>query len=116
MSKFDREKAKDFLLRKEAQEREENETTRKESLQKVSEFLKREFSGQNVEVYLVGSITQPFQFTTRSDIDVVLKNFHGDRFDIGSRLESALGRNIEIILYERCAFQDHVIKYGLKII
>lgn len=89
---------------------------RLEMLEKCSPVLKNNFSDARVDVYLVGSIVRPYQFRRDSDIDIVLKGFSGDRFEVWTKLEKALNRSIEIILFETCPFQDYVVKYGLKVI
>jgi len=113
---FDNEEAKKFLLAREEKEKKQAEEERKAVLQKVVSILKKEFQGSTVEVYLVGSIVRPFSFSSRSDIDVVLKNYQGDRFDFWTKLEGKIGRKVEIILFETCRFQEFVLKEGLKVI
>lgn len=114
--RFDREEAKKFLFEQEEKEKKQREETRKYLLQKVIAILKKEFQDSSVEVYLVGSIVRPFAFTTRSDVDIVLKNFIGDRFELWPKLEKEIGRTVEIILFESCHFQEFVLKEGLKVI
>jgi predicted nucleotidyltransferase len=113
---FDSDEAKRFLEMREEREKAEYEKERKGVLDRTISALKDEFANTNVEVYLVGSITRPFSFTSRSDVDIVLKNFHGDRFDIWTKLEKKIQRTVEIILFETCTFQEFVIKEGLKVI
>lgn len=60
-------------------------------------ILQEEFHGSSVEVFLVGSILKPFQFAERSDIDIVVKNYDHDRFDLWTKLETKIGRTVEII-------------------
>lgn len=112
---FNSEEAKKFLLAKEERERNEKEEERKALLQKVIFILENEFKGSSVEVYLVGSILQPFHFSSRSDVDIVLKNFKEDRFALWTRLEEKIGRKIEIISFETCRFQEFVLKDGFKV-
>jgi predicted nucleotidyltransferase len=112
---FDSEEAKEFLLQREKKEREEQENTRKELLQKVILTLEKEFRGTLVESYLVGSILRPFQFSSRSDVDVVLRSYDGDRFAFWTKLEKEIGRAVEIIPFETCPFQEFVLKDGLKV-
>jgi predicted nucleotidyltransferase len=114
--KFDSEEAKKFLLAKEEKERKHVEEERKTLFKKVISVLEKEFKGSSVEVYLIGSILQPFNFTARSDIDVVLKNYKGDRFEFWARLEREIGRKVEIIPFETCRFQELVVKNGFKVI
>jgi predicted nucleotidyltransferase len=113
---FDREKAKRFLADKEQKERDVLEEERKKVLQKTVIALKEEFQNTSVEIYLVGSILRPYNFSPRSDIDIVVKGFQGDRFDLWTKLENKLARKIEIIPFETCLFQEFVLKEGLKVV
>jgi predicted nucleotidyltransferase len=115
MANFDSEAAKKFLGDRERKEKEENEETRKTLLQKVIIILKEEFHSP-IEIYLIGSILRPYSFSTRSDIDIVIKNYHGDRFDLWTNLEKKFERKVEIILFETCPFQEFVLKEGLKVV
>ena len=113
---FNADEAKKFLQEKEKRERDEHEAQRKQVLEKLTAFLKQEFQSSTVEVYLVGSLTRPYQFSSRSDVDIVLKNFHGDRFDLMPRIETLTGRSVEIILYEQSPFQQEIDRNGLKVL
>jgi predicted nucleotidyltransferase len=110
--KFNEEEARKFLLSREEKEKQTKEQERKTLLSKVISVLKQEFKNSSVEVYLVGSILRPFSFSSSSDIDVVLKGYKGDRFDVWTRLEGEFGRRVEIILFETCHFQEFVLKEG----
>lgn len=116
MSDFDVDAAKKFLQEREKNEKEHFEKIRKKVLEDTISILKETFQGSSVEVYLIGSILQPFQFTNRSDIDIVLKNFQGDYFDTWSKLQQRIDRTIEVILFETCHFQDHIMKCGQKVL
>lgn len=113
---FDIDRAKHFLSERERKENEQREQERQQLLEKVISTLKSEFSGQSVEVFLVGSIIHPYKFTHRSDVDIVLKNFTGDRFAIWTRLENLIKRDVEVILYEKCHFKEYLDKEGLKVL
>lgn len=113
---FDVEEAKKYLASKEKKEKEEREEERKKCLEKTLAVLKNEFENSETEVYLVGSITRPFAFTRQSDIDIVIKNYHGFLFDLWPKLENAIGRTVEVILFEQCHFADFVLKEGLKVV
>ena len=114
--KFNSEEARKNLLARERKEKEKREKERKAILQKVIDVLQKEFKGSNVEVYLVGSIVQPFQFSSDSDVDIVLKNYQEDRFDLWTKLEGQIKRDVEIILFETCHFQEFVVKEGFKVL
>jgi predicted nucleotidyltransferase len=113
---FDTEAAIKFLRERERSEKNEREEERQKVLHKVTLVLKEKFADSGVDVYLIGSILEPFGFSPHSDIDIVVKNFHGDRFDLWTALEHQCGRTVEIILFESCSFADHVVKYGLKVV
>lgn len=113
---FDKSLAKETLEKKEIELKRRFEEERVVILERTLSFLKKYFSEQNVEVFLVGSITVPGKFTPSSDIDIVLKHFYGDRFEIWGELERALQREVEIILYENCGLKEFVEKEGLRVI
>ncbi|MBI2743575.1 MAG: nucleotidyltransferase domain-containing protein [Chlamydiales bacterium] len=115
-NKFDSEEAKNFLLAREEREKQQREEERTSVLPKVVAILEKEFKGSSVEVYLIGSILKPFGFSSRSDVDIVLKNYKDDRFDFWAKLERKLGRKVEIILFETCSFQEFVLKGGFKVV
>jgi len=115
MKDFDSEEAKKSLIAKEQKEKHENEGQRQATLQAVVASIKEELSGSGTEAYLVGSIIRPFHFSPRSDVDIVLKNYTGDRFDFWTKLEEKIKRPVEIILFETCPFQEFVLRDGLKV-
>ena len=116
MDKFDKEESKRIISKKIQLEKEKSEKERQVLLQKVISILKQELSGKDLEVYLVGSITRPYSFSQRSDIDIVVKGYHDDRFDLWTRLEGLFKRDVEVILYEKCPFKEELDKIGLKVI
>ncbi|MBM3197650.1 MAG: hypothetical protein FJZ58_00145 [Chlamydiae bacterium] len=112
---FSIEKAKKFLASQEKDLEEQKELKRLAALELAISVLKSMFSHTPVEVYLVGSITRPLAFHAGSDVDIVVKNFKGDRFELWTQLESKLQRTVEVILFENCLFQEHVITQGLRV-
>lgn len=113
---FDQHAAKKNLLAREKKTLESRELSRLELLEKCQTYLKKRLSSEKVEVYLVGSITQEYSFREDSDVDIVLKGYNGDRFEIWTELEAALNRRVEVIIFESCHFQDHVVKHGIKVV
>ena len=113
---FDPEEARKHLIRKEENEKADREKQRVELFEKVVNILSQRFRDSSIEVYLVGSIIKPYMFHSHSDIDIVVKNFRGDRFDLWTELEGLFERNVEIILFEKCHFQEFVEKEGYKVI
>ena len=112
---FDVDQSRRFLAQKEIDKKEKREEERKVVLALAIRSLTDLFQGTGVEVFLVGSITQPHLFHSHSDVDIVLKNFAGDRFEVWTKLESMLHRNVEIILFEHCPFQEHVLRNGYRV-
>ena len=113
---FDADKAKKFLEIREGEEKENKEIERKSIFMLAIDSLKKLFSHTSVEVYLIGSVTQPYKFHSRSDVDIVLRNFHGDRFEVWTQLELLIKKNVEVIIFENCQFQEHVLKNGYKVL
>jgi hypothetical protein len=113
---FDPEAAKKFLTEREELQKTEQETFRQLLLEKVTAILQAELQGSLTEAYLIGSVIQPFAFTIRSDVDIVLKNFHGDRFDFWTKMEEKIKHKVEIILFEQCHFQEFILQKGFKIV
>ncbi len=116
MKEFDANEAKKYLQERDERVKNQHEKERKEILEKVIAILREELKNSEVEVYLVGSIIRPFAFTPRSDVDIVLKNFAEDRFEIWSKLEKKIGKSVEIIPFETCQFPEFVLKEGLKVL
>jgi predicted nucleotidyltransferase len=113
---FDRQEAKKFLLAREEKEKQQQEENRQKVLQHVISVLKKKFESSGVQVYVVGSVLRAYHFNTTSDIDIVVRNFKGDRFQLWAELEKLLQRNVEIIQFETCHFKEFVEKEGLKIV
>lgn len=114
-NKFNEEEALKNLRNMTIAESQALESERIETLKHVTSVLKEVFAGSDVVVILIGSILQPNKFRKTSDVDIVLKNFKGDRFDLWAKLEEKIHRKVEVILYENCSFKDHVDKYGLRL-
>lgn len=112
---FDSEAAEKFLRAREEKEKRQREEERLAVLEKAIAILEQEFTESSTEAYLIGSILTPFAFLRSSDVDIVLKNYKGDRFDLWTRLEEKLGRQVEVILFETSPFQEFVVKEGFKV-
>jgi len=115
-SDFNQDASQQNLHRREMAKAAAREEHRLKLLQKTLEVLHKELQGQNVEVWLIGSITQPNKFSERSDVDIVVKNFFGDRFDLWTLVERQIGHDIEIIRFEECGFQNEIISKGMKVV
>lgn len=113
---FEKEIAKKYLKNRELREREEDEKIRLELFRSAVRLIEEELIGKEVQAYLIGSVIIPYKFSKHSDIDIVLKNFTGDRFDLATKWEGILERGVEVIMYENCLFQKHVETEGFKVI
>lgn len=113
---FNFEEARENLRNLDKKEKENLELKRQKLKAHAEVFLKNMFGASNAEVFLIGSITQPNQFREHSDVDIVLKNFKGDRFDAWSQIEDGIQHKVELILYENCTFQDHIDQFGEKVV
>jgi predicted nucleotidyltransferase len=101
-------KEKDFLRR---------ENLRKETLKGTIAALKRYFRGGDVEaVYLIGSLLHEGKFYEFSDVDVAVKGFKGDVWELGCELERVLNRDVDVIVLEKSSLKDFVERYGLRVI
>lgn len=116
MPHFDEEQAFSYLKKRELEKKEQNEKLRLNCLEKCKTYLKDKFDHTDIEIYLVGSIIKPYLFTSKSDIDIVIFNFQGERFGLWAEFEAALKWPVELILFETCPFQEEVKKNGLKIV
>ena len=115
-SEFDEAAAFQHLKCREKIKATNREEVRKNLLKKITTILFDELKTKNIEVWLIGSIIQPNKFSERSDIDIVVNGYRGDRFYLWTLLEAKIGHAVEIIRYEECGFQDDIIKYGLKVL
>lgn len=113
---FDQESAAKNLLARDKAAKEARERIRLDLLRTCTTYLQKRFKENSIEVYLVGSITQPYHFRENSDIDIVLKGFNGDLFEIWTELEKALNRKVEVIIFESCHFKEHIIQLGVKVV
>lgn len=114
-SSFDENEAIENLKKLEKKGAEEQEKNRLLVLKNVVAAVKDYFADTPVQVFVIGSLIQPGKFRSDSDVDLVLKNFSGDRFDVWTFLEGQIARKVEVILYENCSFKDHIDKFGLRI-
>ena len=104
-----------FLSKRDKAQRACLEAKRKDILKNVMAVLAATFANTNTEVYIIGSLIEPYKFKENSDIDIVVKNYQGDHFLLWSKLEEKFARKVDLIIFERCGFQKEIQQYGLKI-
>ncbi|MDD5090127.1 MAG: hypothetical protein PHQ23_04345 [Candidatus Wallbacteria bacterium] len=85
-------------------------------LQHTINVLKARFTGTQMQAWITGSLIREGTFGEGSDIDIVLKNYTGSRFDIWCDLADELGENLDVILYEKCGFREHLDEHSLKVV
>ena len=76
-----------FLSKRDKAQRARLEAKRKDILKNVIAVLAATFANTNTEVYIIGSLIEPYKFKENSDIDIVVKNYQGDHFLLWSKLE-----------------------------
>jgi len=115
-SPFDESAAIENLKNIEKRAAADRESMRVSLLEKVKSILVQELSAKKCDVWLIGSLIQEGHFSKRSDVEIVIKNYEGDRFDLWTFLERKIGHQIMIFSFENCHFQDFVHNYGKKIL
>lgn len=113
---FDINAARQNLKRIECEKKAKQEAIRIELLEATKSILVETLKDKGLEVWLIGSIIQQNSFRPSSDIDIVVKNLVGDRFDLWILLESKLKREVEVIKFEECDFQEEILNTGLRVI
>jgi uncharacterized protein len=64
--------------------------------------------------YLFGSLVQPGRFTEASDVDMAVAGLPADQFfALSAVLSAALGRDVDLVMLERCHFADKIRREGL---
>jgi len=107
---------REFLHNKAQARRMDRERLRLKVLSSVKEKFRDILPDSGIEVYLIGSIIRPYHFSEYSDIDIVLKNFKGDIYEIQKEIESQTDRDVDLIIYERSTFKELIDQYGEKIL
>ncbi len=94
------------------------EGERKSQLAIVRQKLGVFFKGLHVkEAYLFGSILQPGNFRSDSDMDIAVGGLNPKNyFQVFGQIENLLGREIDLVELEKCRFADSIEKYGERIL
>ncbi|WP_216594223.1 nucleotidyltransferase domain-containing protein [Synechococcus sp. PCC 6312] len=67
------------------------------------------------QAYLVGSLTRPYQFTSRSDVDLAVEQINPDLFFSAiAHLSEFLKRDVDIINLAQCHFSDRLRQEGIS--
>jgi len=94
----------------------ENERLRRETLDRLLVSLKALSETERFEtVYIFGSLTVPYRFADRSDIDLAFQDLDGDRlFYLTGKLSDLLGRDVNVVQLETVRFKDKILKTGIE--
>lgn len=101
---------------------EENRRSREESrqgrLKEATSLLQGYFARTAVKrAFILGSLTQPYMYTERSDIDIAVEGMEPSTyFQVFGDLEDLLGtERIGLIEMERCGFRDYIEAHGVRV-
>ncbi|MGF1513989.1 MAG: nucleotidyltransferase family protein [Elainellaceae cyanobacterium] len=97
-----------------ARRRERQEAQRLVALDEVTHWLETEGLRYGLrEVYLFGSITRPYRFSDRSDIDVAVEEIGPEAFFmVMASLSEALGRDVDLVDLRKCHFAHRIRQQG----
>lgn len=94
------------------------EQLRVRTLEQVQRGLQARFASRPaVRVYLFGSLTQPFAFGPRADIDVAVEGLApGDFWQVWGDLEEVFGtERMDLIEMEKCPFAGLIRSRGIQV-
>jgi predicted nucleotidyltransferase len=96
---------------------EEGELVRLKTKKEVKQLLQEFFiKHPDCEVWLFGSLIQPFSFSFGSDVDIAVKGFQGSRLDLYSDLEAFMPLPFDLVILERSAISEEIMLRGEKIV
>ena len=110
------ERIREFLHNKVCKRRNAREELRLEVLAQVKEKIRDTFFDSGMEVFLIGSLLRSYHFSEYSDIDIVIKNYKGEIYEIQKELENALNKDVDIIIYEKSPFKELIDRFGEKVL
>ncbi len=98
-----------------AQKRQEYEQERLVILVKTQQWLTEHAPRYGIyQAYLVGSLTRPYQFTHRSDVDLAVEQINPDLFFLAvAELSEYLERDVDIINLAQCSFRERLRQGGI---
>ncbi len=116
MSFTDIKQIRENLQKRDLKIGEQNETFRRDTLEKAKAVLGKYFAAYpGTVVYLTGSIVKRGAFSSGSDIDIAVESFPGSRLDLYADLSYLLEQPIDIIIMEKCHFAESIRRNGLLI-
>lgn len=105
------------IIKKVYEEKSKNrERTRVETLERVKTALaelSEEVSFK--KAYIFGSVTTPYRFTDRSDVDLAFSALAEDRlFYVTGRLSRSLERDVNVVDLDELRFREKILKTGVE--
>jgi predicted nucleotidyltransferase len=98
-----------------ATRRQQNEQQRLATCDRVIAWL--DGAGQRYGItraYLFGSLTKPYRFTARSDVDVAVEAIDSESFfQAMSELSEQVGREVDLVELSKCPFADRIRQQGI---
>jgi hypothetical protein len=92
-----------------------NEQCRLTTLKKLLNWL--DTFGGNYDIscaYIFGSITQPYHFTSHSDVDIAVEKIQPENLFLTiSLISTTLERDVDIIDINKCHFADKIRQEGI---
>jgi uncharacterized protein len=94
----------------------ENERLRLETLERLMASLKALNETVRFEaVYIFGSLTIPYRFTDRSDIDLAFQGLDGEwLFYVTGKLSDFLGIDVNAVQLEEVHFKEKILRTGIE--
>jgi len=101
------------VYKRKSQEREKYRKDFIDEVFKALEKLTKEVFFE--EAYIFGSLTKPYQFGKRSDVDLAFKGLDKDKLFITiSHLSLELGRDVNVVAIDDVHFKDKILREGIK--
>ncbi len=99
-----------------AHRRETNEVQRLAMLNRVKSWLIQEGARYGInDFYVFGSVTRPYRFTEKSDVDVAIEGIQPEYFfDAMASLSEAVGREVDLVDLSKCHFAERIRQRGLR--
>lgn len=84
-------------------------------LHQVIQWLEAVESQYNIHhAYLFGSLTRPGHFNETSDVDIAVEQISPENFfTVVSLLAEAVGREIDLIVLDKCHFAHRIYQTGI---
>ena len=101
-----------FLQRLEQQKAREREDSRLATLARLRTATSEHLAGLQCVVF--GSVLKPGNFRKNSDVDIALFDEPAGTsiFSLHSRLEEAIGRNVDLVMLPECRLKEKILREG----